>query len=123
MRKRARSILITLVWMGVASASALQGLTPGQGADCPRISVSCGDARPEETTPITFSASVTGGKPTREVSYCWTVVGGTIKRGQGTAVIEVEARGRDRQGVTAAVNIGGFDPQCAHTASCSTPVP
>ena len=123
MRKCARSMLIALIWMGVASATALQDPTSGQEADCPRISVSCGDAQPDETIPITFSASVIGGKPIREVSYCWTVVGGTIKRGQGTSVIEVEARGRDRQGLTAAVNIGGFDPKCAHTASCSTPIP
>jgi hypothetical protein len=114
---------MALVWMCIASATALQGPTSGQDADCPRISVSCGEARPDETIPITFSAGVTGGRPIREVSYCWTVSGGTIKRGQGTAVIEVEARGRDRQGLTAAVNIGGFDPKCAHAASCSTPIP
>ena len=116
-------MLVALAWMAVASGTALQGPISGQEADCPRISVSCGDAQPDETIPITFKASVIGGKPIREVSYCWTVVGGTIKRRQGTAVIEVEAKGRDRQGLTAAVNIGGFDPKCAHTASCSTPIP
>jgi len=117
MRKRARSMFIALIWIGVASATALQGPTPGQEADCPTISVSCGEAQPDETIPITFNASVVGGKSIREVSYCWTVVGRTIKRGQGTAGIEVEARGRDRQGLTATVNISGFDPKCAHTAS------
>ena len=119
---RGPSILIALVCVGVASPSTLQGPTSSQ-ADCPHISVSCGDARPEETQPITFSAIITGGKPSGEVSYCWTVAGGTIKSGQGTAIIEVEATGRDRQGLTAAVDIGGFDPHCAHTASCSTPIP
>ena len=116
-------MLIALIWMGMASAIAHQSPTPGQEADCPTISVSCGEAHRDETIPITFNASVIGAKPIREVSYCWTVSAGTIKRGQGTAVIEVEARGRDRQGLTATVSIGGFDPKCAHTASCSTPLP
>jgi len=121
MRKR-DSMLIAVIWLGVACASALQGTTPGQESDCPSISVSC-DAEPDETLPITFNANVIGGKPFREVSYAWTVVGGTIKKGQGTAVIEVEAKGRDRQALTATVDIAGFDPKCAHVASCSTPIP
>jgi len=116
-------MLIALVWMGVASATTLQSPTSSQEEVCPTISVSCGDAKPEETTPITFSASVKGGKPTGQLSYCWTVARGTIKSGQGTAVIEVEAKGQDRQALTGVVNIGGFDPKCAHTASCSTPIP
>ena len=123
MRKRARSMLIGLVWIGIASATALQGPTTTPEGDCPRISVSCGDAHSGESTPITFRASVTGGKPTRQISYCWTVSAGTIKSGQGTPVIEVEASGRDRQGLNAVINIGGFDSKCASNASCATPLP
>lgn len=116
-------MLVVLVWIGVGSATAIEGPIPSQGADCPKISVICGEPQPDETIPLTFSASVIGGKPTREVTYCWTVVRGAIKRGQGTKVLEVEAKGRDRQALTALVNIGGFDPKCAHTASCSTAIP
>ena len=116
-------MLIGLVWIGVASATTLQGPTPAEEGDCPRISVSCADAHPDETAPITFKANVTGGKRTRQISYCWKVSAGTIKSGQGTAVIEVEASGRDRQGLNAVVNIGGFDAKCARNASCSTPLP
>ena len=78
---------------------------------------------PSRNTPIRFSASVTGGKPTRELSYCWTVSKGTIIKGQGTAVIEVETRGKDREGLTATVDIGGLDPNCAHIVSCSSAIP
>ena len=124
MRKRfPPSLLIALLWIGIASTFALQAFTDNQGSDCPRISVTCPDPGHEENTPIRFSASVTGGKPTRELSYCWTVSRGTINKGQGTAVIEVEATGADREGLTATVDIGGFDPKCAHTASCSTAIP
>ncbi len=116
------SFLIFLLLISVATVYALKALTQDQGQDCPRISVTCLDAGPGENAPIRFNASVTGGQPTSEVSYCWTITRGTIKKGQGTAEIEIEAKGADRKGLTATVDIGGFDPKCGHTASCSTMV-
>ena len=90
--------------------------------DCPTISVTCPEGR-GENMPIRFRASVTGGKPLSELSYNWSVSKGTISRGQGTAVIEVEVTGMDLEGVTATVEINGFDPNCARVASCSMAIP
>ena len=123
MRKRFPSILFALLWIGIIPAFALHAFSDNQAPDCPRVSVTCPDAVRPENTPIRFSASVTGGKPTRELSYCWTVSKGTIIKGQGTAVIEVEAKGKDREGLTATVDIGGLDPSCAHIVSCSSAIP
>ena len=91
--------------------------------DCPGISVTCPDAGRGGNTPIRFRASVTGGKPMSEFSYNWSVSKGTISRGQGTAVIEVEVTDMDLEGLTATVEIGGFEPNCARVASCSMAIP
>jgi hypothetical protein len=92
-----------------------------QPLDCPSISVTCPEAGREGDMPIRFRASVTGGKPMRELSYSWSVSKGTISQGQGTAVIEVT--GMDLEGITATVEINGFDPDCARAASCSMVIP
>ena len=91
--------------------------------DCPRISVTCPDAGRGGNTPIRFKASVIGGKPRSEVSYNWSVSKGTISQGQGTAVIEVEVTGIDLEGLTATVEISGFEPNCNRVASCSMAIP
>jgi hypothetical protein len=91
--------------------------------DCPSITVTCPDAGPGGNTPIRFKASVIGGKPRFEVSYNWSVSKGTIGFGQGTAVIEVEVTGMDLEGLTATVEISGFDPNCNRVASCSMAIP
>ena len=91
--------------------------------DCPRITVTCPDASPGENKPIRFKASVTGGKPGSEISYNWSVSKGTISRGQGTAVIEVEVTDVDREGLTATVELGGFEPNCNRAASCAWAIP
>ena len=64
-----------------------------------------------------------GGKPRFEVSYNWSVSRGTISFGQGTAVIEVEVTGVDLEGLTASVEINGFEPNCNRVASCSMAIP
>ncbi len=88
---------------------------------CPAIAVSCTDAV-NEGEPITFSASVTGGAPDLVPTYDWSVSAGTITSGQGTPTITVDTTGLGGQTVTATVEIGGVDPACARTASCSTQV-
>jgi hypothetical protein len=108
--------------MGVATPSALNAIAQGQDQDCPSITINCPDADPSENSPIRFKVTVTGGKPIHELSYCWSVSKGTIKKGQGTVEIEIEAKGVDRESLTASVDIGGFDPKCGHTVSCSTTV-
>jgi hypothetical protein len=85
---------------------------------CPTVSVSC-PADVEIGAPITFSASGAGDM---NVTYNWSVSAGTISGGQGTSSITVDTAGLGGQTVTATVELGGLDPSCAKTASCSTQV-
>ena len=85
---------------------------------CPAVSVSC----PSSVDPgsaITFSSSLTS---SANVTYNWSVSAGTISSGQGTSAITVDTAGLGGQTVTATVEVGGLDPSCARTASCSTQV-
>jgi hypothetical protein len=91
--------------------------------DCPSITVTCPDAVLGGNTPIRFIASATGSKPSNEVLYNWSVSKGRISQGQGTAIIEVEVTDVDLEGLTATVEINGFDPNCNRVASCSMAIP
>jgi len=85
---------------------------------CPTVSVSC----PSDVAlgaPITFSASVSGNM---SVTYNWSVSAGTISSGQGTSSITVDSANLGGQTVTATVELGGLDPSCSRTASCTTSV-
>jgi hypothetical protein len=88
---------------------------------CPTISVSCADAV-DVGQPITFTAAVNGGPGDVTATYNWSVSAGTISSGQGTSSITVDTTGLGGQSVTATVSVGGFDPSCSGTASCTTPV-
>ena len=85
---------------------------------CPTVSVSC-PADVDLGAPITFSASVSDSS---NVTYNWSVSAGTISGGQGTSSITVSTDGLGGQTVTATVELGGLDPSCSRTASCSTGV-
>jgi hypothetical protein len=88
---------------------------------CPTVSVSCPDAV-DVGSPITFTASVTGeGAPTSP-TFNWSVSAGTISSGQGTSTITVDTTGLGGSTVTATVSLGGLDPSCSATNSCSTQV-
>jgi hypothetical protein len=54
------------------------------------------------------------------VTYNWSVSAGTISSGQGTSSIQVDTAGLGGQTVTATVELGGLDPSCSRTASCTT---
>jgi hypothetical protein len=73
-------------------------------------------------TPATFTANFQQGTPTVSETYNWTVSAGTITSGQGTSSITVDTKGLGGQSITATVEIGGVDPSCNRTASCTTPV-
>lgn len=82
---------------------------------CPRISVSCPSA---SNLSVEFTVSMSGGDPNAKPTYNWKVSSGVITEGQGTSTIKV---GLDSyQTVTATLRVGGFDPICPTTASCST---
>jgi hypothetical protein len=85
---------------------------------CPTVSVSC-PSDVDQGAPITFTASVNGDA---NVTYNWTVSAGTISSGQGTSSISVDTTGIGGQSVTATVELGGLDPSCSRTASCTTSV-
>jgi hypothetical protein len=85
---------------------------------CPTVSVSC-PSDVDQGSAITFSSSLSS---SANVTYNWSVSAGTISSGQGTSSITVDTAGLAGQTVTATVEVGGLDPACARTASCSTSV-
>jgi hypothetical protein len=85
---------------------------------CPTVSVSC-PSDVDLASPITFTAAVNGDA---NVTYNWSVSAGTITGGQGTSSITVSSDGLGGQTVTATVELGGLDPSCSRTASCTTSV-
>ncbi|MFN2516098.1 MAG: hypothetical protein ABR556_07770 [Pyrinomonadaceae bacterium] len=85
---------------------------------CPNVSVSCPDSV-DAGSSITFSSSLSSDA---NVTYNWSVSAGTITGGQGTSSITVDTANLGGQTVTATVELGGLDPACSRTASCSTSV-
>lgn len=88
---------------------------------CPTISLSCPDVVDRGRT-IELKASVPTGSDGATPTYNWVVSSGTIINGQGTPSITVDTTGLGGQTVIATLEIGGFDPSCARTASCATTV-
>jgi hypothetical protein len=88
---------------------------------CPTVTVSCADSV-DQGSPATFHANFTQGTPEVSPTYNWTVSAGTITGGQGTDTITVDTANLGGQTITATVELGGVDPSCGRTASCSTPV-
>ena len=86
---------------------------------CPTIMVNCPD-NAESGKSMTFKADVYGGDPTVKVTYTWSVSAGKISAGQGTSMITVDVSDVTRGSITAKVSIGGPDPACVNTASCTT---
>lgn len=121
--RRLPPIVLPIIEKEPANKLLQEPVKQNQIQDCPRISVTCPDAGRVGNTSIRFKASVTDGKPRSEVSYNWSVSKGTITQGQGTAVIEVEVTGVELEGLTATVEVNGFDPDCNRVASCSMAIP
>jgi len=87
---------------------------------CPTITSSCPDAV-DPGTPITFTANVGPGTPPAS-TYNWTVSAGTITSGQGTTSITVSTDNLSGTSVTASLEVGGLDPSCGRTTSCTTQI-
>ena len=106
-----------------ANSSTTVTVAPCTGCKppCPTVAVTCADAV-DQGQPITFTAGVTGGPSSVTATYNWSVSAGTISSGQGTSSITVDTAGIGGQTVTATVEVGGYDPACGKTASCSTQV-
>jgi hypothetical protein len=88
---------------------------------CPTVTVGCADSV-DQGQPAKFTANFQQGTPTVSPTYNWTVSAGTITSGQGTESITVDTANLGGQTITATVELGGVDPTCGRTASCSTPV-
>ena len=88
---------------------------------CPTVSVDC-PSEGNQGTPVTFKAEYKPGTPPVSPTYNWTVSAGTIASGQGTDTITVDTANTGGQTITATVELGGLDPSCGRTASCSTPI-
>jgi hypothetical protein len=89
---------------------------------CPPITVSCSE-QVEPGNKIVFTTMVVMGTPAPAETYNWTTDEGTIIAGQGTPSITVDVSKSQGKTITGTVEIGGIDPACPKTASCSTKIP
>jgi len=89
--------------------------------DCPKVMTTSPSEPVKAGTPITFTSSVSGGDQNVTPTYSWTVSAGTISSGQGTSVITVDTTGVEG-GITATVDVGGFDSSCGTSASSTSDV-
>lgn len=87
---------------------------------CPNISMYCPDVV-QTGSPITFTASTSGGTPGVAPVYNWKVSAGTITAGQGTPTITVDTAGLGGQPITASLEVQGYNLECR--ASCQSSVP
>ncbi len=84
---------------------------------CPTITIDCPTQFIEPGETGTVSVNVSGVAPNQNLTYKWSVNGGTIISGQGTSSITLTPTAG--QTTTATVDIGGLPPECEHTRSCS----
>ena len=85
---------------------------------CPTIWVSCPSGA-DSKLPLVFDATVSGGYTDMKPTYTWSVTAGKITSGQGTTKITVDTSNLGGQSITATVTVGGYDPRCINTASCT----
>ncbi|MFN2513153.1 MAG: hypothetical protein ABR568_17235 [Pyrinomonadaceae bacterium] len=89
---------------------------------CPNVYITCPD-RVEFNQPVTFTSSLSGGSGNVTPNYNWTVSGGRIIEGQGTASIRVDTTGLAGQTLRATLSMSGYPLDCSATCSISFPVP
>jgi hypothetical protein len=89
---------------------------------CPNVTINCPDVQ-QAGTPVTFTASVSGGTPGVAPVYNWTVSAGQILSGQGTQTITVDTAGLAGQPITATVEVAGYNLDCRATCQASVPAP
>src|SRR5262249_38935185 len=88
---------------------------------CPTVAVTCPDSV-MEGSPATVSARVDNPGTPPVAHYNWSVASRTINSGQGTSTITVDTSGKGGSTITATVEVGGPDPSCTRTWSCSIPI-
>jgi hypothetical protein len=89
---------------------------------CPNVSIYCPDVQ-QAGTPVTFTASVSGGTPGVTPVYNWKVSAGQILSGQGSPTITVDTAGLAGQPITATVEVEGYNLDCRATCQAAVPAP
>jgi hypothetical protein len=87
---------------------------------CPNVTINCPDVQ-QAGTPVTFTASVSGGTPGATPVYNWVISAGKIISGQGTPTVTVDTAGLAGQPISATVEVAGYNLECR--ASCQASVP
>ncbi len=90
--------------------------------ECPSITVTgpSGEGRAGET--LTFTANVSGGGQTNDLTYNWSVSQGEIVSGQGTPVITVQTDATATGNVVASVDVRGLCETCPTTSQETVPL-
>src|SRR5919107_5262145 len=78
---------------------------------CPNVSIYCPDVQ-QAGTPVTFTASVSGGTPGVTPVYTWKVSAGKILTGQGSPTITVDTAGLAGPPITATGEGAGYNLDC-----------
>src|SRR5215218_8823929 len=89
---------------------------------CPNVSIYCPDVQ-QAGTPVTFTASVSGGTPGATPVYNWKVSAGKILSGQGSPTITVDTAGLAGQPSSATVEVEGYNLDCRATCQAAVPAP
>jgi hypothetical protein len=89
---------------------------------CPNVTINCPDVQ-QAGTPVTFTASVSGGTAGVTPVYNWTVSEGQILSGQGTPTITVDTAGLAGRPITATVEVAGYSLDCRASCQASVPTP
>ena len=91
---------------------------------CPVVRVVCREAL-DKALPFPFSAVIEEPEATDALrSFYWKINAGRIVKGQHSREIDVTTTGANGfEGITATVEVSGFDPSCAGTTiSCTTKI-
>jgi hypothetical protein len=89
---------------------------------CPNVTINCPDVQ-QAGTPVTFTASVSGGMAGVTPVYNWTISAGQILSGQGTPTITVDTAGLAGRPITATVAVAGYNLDCRASCQASVPAP
>jgi hypothetical protein len=115
MQQRFYSFTIIILYL-LCFGIIVRAQTPA--AKCPAITVTCPYSA-EYGEPMTFTANVSGADSNIRLTYKWTVSAGKIISGQDASSITIDTTGLERGGITATVEVEGFDSACSNKASCS----
>lgn len=77
---------------------------------CPVITISSRSGGQCDSHTYAFTANISGGDPTKEPTYKWSVSAGRITKGQGTSSIEIDASGVAGD-IEVRMEVGGIQPK------------